>query len=160
MSLTFYHMQSTICHIKFTPARNNILLQLSLWDSNSCNIYAKGMVVLHVQNLMAMFMHKQDGKWILSLLRLIEEYPDSKVHGTNKGPTWVLLAPDGPHVGPMNLAIRVVNSDEMGLGICRYYFSIKDKGMQKVWVTTPAVCSIFPKICTWFYCTLLFCGIF
>ena len=24
------------------------------------------------------------------------------------GPTWVLAAPDGPHVGPMNLAIRVV----------------------------------------------------
>ena len=24
------------------------------------------------------------------------------------GPTWVLSAPDGPHVGPMNLAIRVV----------------------------------------------------
>ena len=22
------------------------------------------------------------------------------------GPTWVLSAPDGPHVGPMNLAIR------------------------------------------------------
>ena len=32
--------------------------------------------------------------------------PDSKVHGTNMGPTWVLSAPDGPHVGPMNLAIR------------------------------------------------------
>ena len=28
------------------------------------------------------------------------------VHGANMGPTWVLLAPDGPHVGPMNLAIR------------------------------------------------------
>ena len=25
------------------------------------------------------------------------------------GPTWVLSAPDGPHVGPMNLAIRVVS---------------------------------------------------
>ena len=24
------------------------------------------------------------------------------------GPTWVLSAPDGPHVGPMKLAIRVV----------------------------------------------------
>ena len=24
------------------------------------------------------------------------------------GPTWVLLAPDGPHIGPMNLAIRAV----------------------------------------------------
>ena len=37
-----------------------------------------------------------------------EHYPDSKVHGANMGPTWVLSAPDGPHVGPMNLAIRVV----------------------------------------------------
>ena len=33
-------------------------------------------------------------------------FPDSKVHGANMGPTWVLAAPDGPHVGPMNLAIR------------------------------------------------------
>ena len=34
-------------------------------------------------------------------------FPDSKVHGANMGPTWVLSAPDGSHVGPMNLAIRV-----------------------------------------------------
>ena len=32
--------------------------------------------------------------------------PDRKVHGANMGPTWVLSAPDGPHIGPMNLAIR------------------------------------------------------
>ena len=32
--------------------------------------------------------------------------PDSKVHGANMGPTWILPAPDGPHVDPMNLAIR------------------------------------------------------
>ena len=31
--------------------------------------------------------------------------PDSKVHGANMGPTWVLSAPHGPHIGPMNLAI-------------------------------------------------------
>ena len=36
--------------------------------------------------------------------------PDSKVHGANMGPTWVLSAPDGPHVGPMNLAIRGDNA--------------------------------------------------
>ena len=30
---------------------------------------------------------------------------DSKVDGANMGSTWVLLAPDGPHVGPMNFAI-------------------------------------------------------
>ena len=35
-------------------------------------------------------------------------FPDSKVHGPNMGPTWVLSAPDGPHIGRMNLAIRVV----------------------------------------------------
>ena len=34
-------------------------------------------------------------------------YPDSKVHGANMRPTWALSAPDGPHVGPMNLTIRV-----------------------------------------------------
>ena len=32
---------------------------------------------------------------------------DNKVYGAIMGPTWVLSAPDGPHVGPMNLAIRV-----------------------------------------------------
>ena len=31
--------------------------------------------------------------------------PDSKVRAANTGPTWVLSAPDGPQVGPMNLAI-------------------------------------------------------
>ena len=34
--------------------------------------------------------------------------PGGKVHGANMGPTWVLSAPDGQHVGNMNLAIRVV----------------------------------------------------
>ena len=34
---------------------------------------------------------------------------DSKDHGANMGPTWVLSAPGGPHVGPMNLVIRSVN---------------------------------------------------
>ena len=38
--------------------------------------------------------------WITSVT------PDSKIHGANMGPTWVLSAPDGPHVGPMNLGIR------------------------------------------------------
>ena len=37
-------------------------------------------------------------------------YPDSKVHGSNMRPTWVLSAPDGPHIDPMNLAIMVITS--------------------------------------------------
>ena len=38
--------------------------------------------------------------------RIVRCIPDSKFHGDNMGPTWVLSAPEGPHVGPMNLAIR------------------------------------------------------
>ena len=47
--------------------------------------------------------------WINADLRGLYygKFPDSKVHGANMGPNWVLSAPDGPHVGPMNLAIRV-----------------------------------------------------
>ena len=36
------------------------------------------------------------------------QFPDSKAHVAHMRPTWVLSAPDGPHVGPMNLAIREV----------------------------------------------------
>ena len=36
----------------------------------------------------------------------IKHVPDSKIDGANMGPTWVLSAPGGPHVGPTSLAIR------------------------------------------------------
>ena len=42
-----------------------------------------------------------------SALRMTKIYPDSKDHGANMGSTWVLSAPGGPHVCPMNLAIRL-----------------------------------------------------
>ena len=48
-----------------------------------------------------------DGHYMMSRLCHLQSYPDSKVHGANMGPIWVLSAPDGPHVGTMNLAIRV-----------------------------------------------------
>ena len=41
--------------------------------------------------------------------------PDNKVHGANMGPTWVLSAPDGPHIGPMNLAISDIVWANVGL---------------------------------------------
>ena len=42
-----------------------------------------------------------------TVMMYLINYPDSKVHGANMGSTWVLSSPDGPHVGPMNRAIRV-----------------------------------------------------
>ena len=47
------------------------------------------------------------GKGLSQWKTLHHMSPDSKVHGAIMGPTWVLSAPDGPHVGPVNLAIRV-----------------------------------------------------
>ena len=53
--------------------------------------------------------------WVLSVLHWLYHFlntiPDSKVHGVNMGPNWVLSAPDGSHVGPMNLAIRDLMCD-------------------------------------------------
>ena len=46
------------------------------------------------------FWNTNSGGWTLFHIR------DSKVHGANMGPIWVLSAPDGPHVDPLNLAIR------------------------------------------------------
>ena len=36
----------------------------------------------------------------------ISQIPDSKVHGAYTGPIWDRQDPGGPHVGPMNLALR------------------------------------------------------
>ena len=44
--------------------------------------------------------------WDISFSERRSSIPDSKVHGANMGPTWVLSAPDGLHIGPMNLAMR------------------------------------------------------
>ena len=41
---------------------------------------------------------------------------DSKIHEASMGPTWVLSAPGGPHVGPMNLVIRDGLSDTHSKG--------------------------------------------
>ena len=47
----------------------------------------------------------------------------TKVHGANIGPTWVLSAPDGPHVGPMNLAIRVLSRVALCTVVSFYAFA-------------------------------------
>ena len=50
----------------------------------------------------------------------VPSIPDSKLHGANMGPTWVLSAPDGPRVGPMNLVIRDVKHYEISRGTHTY----------------------------------------
>ena len=52
------------------------------------------------------------------------DIPDNKVHEANMGHTWVLSAPAGPHVGPMNLAIR----DSISICVLMQCAFIKDQG--------------------------------
>ena len=58
-------------------------------------------------------------KMSTSIWRNYLSYPDSKIHGANMGPTCVLLAPGGPHVGPFNLAIRVALTKDSKLHCVR-----------------------------------------
>ena len=59
-----------------------------------------------------------------TVLKFAQHDPDSKVHGANMGPTWVLSAPDGPHVGPMNLAIRGIARQDGTVCKITYWVSI------------------------------------
>ena len=48
------------------------------------------------------------------------KYPNSKVHGAIIGPTWVLSAPGGPYVGPMQLAIWVISIHQCHVYAAQY----------------------------------------
>ena len=53
---------------------------------------------------------------------LIYHHPDSKVHGAYMGPMWGRQDPGGPHVGPMNLAIRALLKDKSTRNIDTNWF--------------------------------------
>ena len=57
---------------------------------------ALAVMVLSLYSGIFRFQHQQDLNYI----------PDSKIHGACMGPTWGRQHPGGPHVVPMNLAIR------------------------------------------------------
>ena len=55
----------------------------------------------------------------------VHHFPDSKVHGANMGSTWVLSVPDGPHVGPMNFAIRAYRFSTLATLISDFLFRVR-----------------------------------
>ena len=76
-------------------------------------------------------------RWQFYQLSVYNTVPDSKVHGVNMGPTWSLSAPDGPHVGPMNLAIRVehpcITGRELRSGVKCIVLTIVTGSLWLVW---------------------------
>ena len=73
--------------------------------------------------------------------------PDSKVHGAIMGPTWVLSAPDGPHVCPINLAIWVSQYWTSFILKCSDWITLKDE--IKFWKNYSFVYWLI--ICVWFH---------
>ena len=62
--------------------------------------------------------------------------PDSKIHGANMEPPWVLSAPDGPHVGPMNLAILDL---KLGVVACSLRWTSQLLGSNGWWCCWTAI---------------------
>ena len=63
----------------------------------------------HTRNLLHVWMTHDTNQSVLDHM-YISDCPDSKLHGANMGPIWGRQDPDGPHVGPMKLAIWVANT--------------------------------------------------
>ena len=79
-----------------------------LQSSNVCHVYFYW--ICNKQFLNLEFLNFEALIWRAShyILNLIPQI--ARLMGANMGPTWVLSAPDGPHVGPINLAIRGTSS--------------------------------------------------
>ena len=68
----------------------------------------RGVIVKCLQScLCAPCLSKFWPRYFLCYMKYRDVYPDREAHWAKMGPTWVLSAPAGPHVGPMNLAIRI-----------------------------------------------------
>ena len=75
----------------------------------------------YLNSFIASYKHMHMSVWTWSSLAHkkgycpLHTYPDRKVHGANMGPTWVLSAPDGPHVVPINFAIWLATKIDIDL---------------------------------------------
>ena len=92
---TVFGLEGTISHFCFCYTRfldgGHILLNLSRCYGQSVSFPPN----IHI--VMLFIFHSIARSWTI---------PESKVPGANLGPTWDLSAPDGPHVGPRNLAVK------------------------------------------------------
>ena len=72
------------------------------------------LLLCHMCWIYGNFLHVSEHSWVLfqqaSYCTVSCMHPDSKDHGANMRPTWVLSAPGGPHIGPMSLVIMAAIS--------------------------------------------------
>ena len=83
-------------------------LMRQTWQPLYLQVPCHHMALIHWQLLCHHHTIINSNMFSLHIYDLNSTFPDSKVHGANMGPTWVLSAPDGPQIVPMNIAIRVI----------------------------------------------------
>ena len=83
-----------------------IILLLSQWLSLSLSLLLSYFIFVSIISIIMIIL--SSSLLVSSLLWIwgtfLYTIPDSKVHGANTGPTWILSAPGGLHLGPMNFA--------------------------------------------------------
>ena len=84
----------------------------------------------------------------LNKFELCGSHPDIKVHWANMGSTWDLSAPDGPHVGPINLVIRAV-TDSITSTIVATFVKRIMSSFERYFVALITACSLSIG-CIWF----------
>ena len=87
--------------LKHLARKGLTMWQLSLWDK----VWNRGWSVVGRWKH-HFILHCKVSYFPAICLGTRNKIPDSKVHGANMGPNWVLSSPNGPHVGPMSLALR------------------------------------------------------
>ena len=99
------HLCHSSCNFIVCLAKSQLMLVHGWVTRMSDNIPLKARVVITYSCHNLSFKIRPGG-YVIERDKVIKATPDSKVHGANMGSTWVLSAPDGPHIGPMKLAIR------------------------------------------------------
>ena len=86
-------------------ARNISVLEFGVTYIRDFRVISKISAVSNLENELT-YGSDQPSHMTQHFVNAVVNIPNSKVHGANVGPTWVLSASDGPNVGPMDFAIR------------------------------------------------------
>ena len=129
-AVKFFSLYWSVFYFRFQACRFKITFQYSLWRHFYVWRTTKN------GKIFSGFVHDD----VMTYDHFWHYYQDSKIHGANMGPTWVLSAPDGPHVGPMNLAIRValLGRDDPTVTGCVFIVA----RLNKLWTNNRVACDL------------------
>ena len=118
-----YLLQAIRCDMAFIEPMHRNKPNITYFATSYCRVHYHD-VISWTHTTIDIYVLTQ---WITDVL-----FPDSKAHRANMGPIWGWQDPDGPHVGPMNIAIWVVLSHvwstrDKSCYLLSLYFTVNDR---------------------------------